>query len=140
MAFKVFLDANLCLDFLLQRDRFEVADSIFEKIVKGEITGYVTPSIVHIISYFATKTHSREVVRLLLLKLLTQVKVIDCSHEITVTAIASGMMDVEDALQYYTAIHHKLDYFISHDRSFQKSGLPNLPVLSPEHFLGLFYN
>ena len=140
MVFKVFLDANICLDFILQRKGFEIVDSIFERIVKGEVGGYVTPSIVHIISYYTKRVHSDEVLRQILLKFLTVVEVIDCNHEIAVTAIASGMLDVEDALQYYTAIHHKIDYFITHDKLFRKACLPNLPVLYPADFLALFYN
>jgi hypothetical protein len=45
------------------------------------------------------------------------------------------MTDIEDALQYYTALHHKLDVFISSDKQLQKSAISSLPVYTPEEFL-----
>ncbi len=45
------------------------------------------------------------------------------------------MSDIEDALQYYTAMHHKLDYFISRDKGLKKAAIPVLPVCSPEEFI-----
>lgn len=38
--------------------------------------------------------------------------------------------DIEDAIQYYTALHHNLDFFISSDKKLKKSAIPQLPVLS----------
>lgn len=53
-------------------------------------------------------------------------------------AANSQMTDIEDALQYYTAMHHKMDYFISMDKNLIKSAMPNLPVYTPENFLKEF--
>jgi len=47
------------------------------------------------------------------------------------------MTDIEDALQYYTALHHKIDFFITEDKDLQKSAIPNLPVYSSQDFLNL---
>ena len=74
-----------------------------------------------------------------MLSLLSDVEVIDSNHQTTVAALHSKINDIEDALQYYTAIQHKLDYFITMDKKLQKSGIPNLPIYSPEEFLKLFY-
>lgn len=48
------------------------------------------------------------------------------------------MTDIEDALQYYTALHHKIDYFISCDKQLKKAAIPSLPVYLPEEFLAEF--
>lgn len=74
----------------------------------------------------------------LLLTLLADITVIDLPHEIAVSALHSRITDIEDALQYYTAIHHKLDYFISCDKQLQKQGIPALAVYMPEDFLEEF--
>ena len=135
MAFKLFLDANVCIDFLLQRKGYEPSERIFEKIVFGDFKAYTSPAIIHIISYFLKKVHHNDIVKALVLNLLTSVKVIDCSHEISINAVNSQMADIEDALQYYTAMHHKIDYFISLDKTLIRSAIPVLPVYSPEEFL-----
>jgi len=140
MASKVFLDANVCISFLLQRKGFESSEQVFQKVISQELKAYISPAIVHIIAYFLGKALAKDVVKSLVLSLLANVKVIDCNHEITINAINSRMTDIEDALQYYTAMHHKMDYFISLDKNFIKSAIPNLPVFSPTEFLKTFDN
>jgi hypothetical protein len=41
-------------------------------------------------------------------------------------------------LQYYTALHHKLDYFITRDKRLQKEAVPGLPVYTADEFLREF--
>lgn len=140
MAYKIFLDANVCMSFLLQRGNFEPSEKIFEKIISGECKAFTSPAIIHIISYFLKKVHPIDTVKILIINLLANVKVIDCTHEITINAVNSQMADIEDALQYYTAMHHKIDYFISLDKKLIKSAIPVLPVSTPEEFLNEFSN
>ena len=103
MAFKVFLDANLVLDFTLQRAGFAEAKQIIQKGVNGEIHLYTTPAVLHITSYWLTKAYSITITKQLLLSLLADVHIIDCDHATALMAIHSTFDDIEDALQYYTA-------------------------------------
>ena len=135
MASRVFLDANVLLDFTLKRASYEVSRRLISLIVDGQLQGYITPSIVHIIGYWLTKSYGSNKARELILLLLADIRVIDMNHEVTLNALHSKITDIEDALQYYTALHHKLDYFISMDKKLQKSSIPNLPVFTPEQFL-----
>lgn len=135
MVFKIFLDANVLLDFLLKRDHYKDAKDIMTLVVDGKANAYITPAIVHIIGYWLAKAYGSEKAKQLLLSLLNDVHVIDISHELTLLALNSKIDDIEDPLQYYTAIHHQLDYFISSDKKFQKSATPTLPVIAPSHFL-----
>jgi predicted nucleic acid-binding protein len=66
---------------------------------------------------------------------LIDIQVIDISHNIAVSALHSKIKGIEDALQYYTAIHYKMDYFITQDKALKKEATPNLPVYSYEEFL-----
>lgn len=135
MAFKVFLDANVLLDFLLKRDQYEDARNIISLVIEGKVNAYITPAIVHIVGYWLTKAYGLKKAKQLLLSLLDNVRTIDISHELTLLALNSKIDDIEDALRYYTAIHHQLDFFISRDKKFQKSAIPNLPVVDPSYFL-----
>jgi predicted nucleic acid-binding protein len=135
MAFRVFLDANILLDFALKRKEYDVSRQLIEWAVKGRVQAFITPSIVHIASYWLTKAYGNAKAGQLLLALLADVQVIDIGHEITVNALHSKMSDTEDALQYYTAMHHKLDYFITRDREVRMAAIPILPVCTPEEFL-----
>lgn len=106
-----------------------------ELAVNAHVQAFITPSIVHIVGYWLTKAYGNAKAKELLLTLLADVSVIDIDHEITLAALHSKIKDIEDALQYYTAIHHKIDYFISRDKDLQKASIPTLPVYTPDEFL-----
>lgn len=135
MASKVFLDANILLDFTLKRDEYEQSRKIIELAINGAIRAFITPSIVHIVGYWLTKAYGNAKAKEILLTLMADVTVIDLPHEIALNALHSKITDIEDALQYYTAVYHKLDYFISRDKQLQKQGIPVLPVYTPKEFL-----
>ncbi len=135
MGSKIFLDANVLLDFTLKREAYPVARQLMERILNAELAAYISPSIVHIAGYWLTKAYGAAKAKELLLSLLADIEVIEISHEVTLHALNSKMTDIEDALQYYTALHHKLDVFISSDKQLQKSAISSLPVYTPEEFL-----
>lgn len=135
MASKVFLDANILLDFTLKRDEFEQSRKIIKLAVNGTIQAFITPSIVHIVGYWLTKAYGNTKAKELLLTLMVDVTVIDLPHEIVLNALHSKITDIEDALQYYTAVYHKLEYFISRDKQLQKQSIPVLPVYTPRELL-----
>lgn len=140
MASKVFLDANILLDFTLKRNEYEQSKQIIELAINGDIQAYITPSILHIVGYWLSKSYGNTKAKEILLTLLSDVTVIDLPHKVVLTALHSKISDIEDALQYYTAIHYKLDYFISRDKLLQKQSIPILPVYTPDEFLNEFKN
>jgi predicted nucleic acid-binding protein len=123
------------LDFTLKRDEFEQSRKIIKLSVNGTIQAFITPSIIHIVGYWLTKAYGNAIAKELLLTLMADVNVIDLPHEIVLNALHSKITDIEDALQYYTAVHHKMDYFISRDKQLQKQGIPVLPVYTPKELL-----
>jgi predicted nucleic acid-binding protein len=135
MASKVFLDTNILLDFTLKRAEFEQSRKIIELAVNGTIQAFITPSIIHIVGYWLTKAYGNAKAKELLLTLMADVTVIDLPHEIVLNALHSKITDIEDTLPYYTAVHHKLDYFITRDKQLQKRGIPVLPVYTPRELL-----
>ncbi len=135
MASKVFIDANILLDFTLKRADYPEAKQIFELAVNGQLHAFITPSIVHITGYWLTKAYGVVKAKELLLTILVDIQVIDIPHETTLNALHSKINDIADALQYYTAIHHRLDYFVSRDKQLQKQSIPVLPVYTPKEFI-----
>jgi predicted nucleic acid-binding protein len=138
MGFKLFLDANILLDFFLKRDNYHQAKSIINLVITGKVSAFVTPAIIHIAGYWLTKAYGAEKAKKLLISLLIDVRIIDISHELTLLALNSKIDDIEDALQYYTALHHQLDYFISGDKKLQKAAIPVLPIVSADYFLEIY--
>lgn len=138
MASKVFLDANVILDNALHRSDYDATEKVIDCIMTGQFQGYITPSIVHIVDYWLSKSFGKAKSKQMILALLNDIEVIDCNHQTTVNALNSNMPDVEDALQYYTALQHKIDCFITLDKKLHKSAIPTLPVYFPKEFVNEF--
>lgn len=130
MASKVLIDANVILDFTLKRDNYLLARKFFNAILEKELNGFITPSILHIVGHWLTKAYGSAKAKSLLLELLSIVTVIEAPHEVMIAALNSRMTDIEDSLQYYTALHNKVDIFISGDKGLKKSSIASLPVYS----------
>ncbi len=136
MAFKVMLDANIVLDFTLQRDiGYKDAKELVAKVIEGRLSAFVTPFIVHIAGYYLRKIHGIVITKQMLFSFLSDVRAVDIPHTVVLQSLQSAIPDVEDGLQYYSALHHHLDYFISRDKPLLKHALPQLPVVSPRVFL-----
>lgn len=138
MASKVFLDANVLLDFTLKRKAYPDAKKLIELILAGRVKGFVTPAIIHIVGYWLTKAYGTKEAKKLLLSLLADIQSLDIPHEIVINALLSRIDDIEDSLQYYAAMHHKLDFFISEDKLLKKESSSILPVYSIKEFLDEF--
>lgn len=135
MASKVFLDANMLLDFTLQRPGHEDAKRIIEKGINGEINLVTTPAVLHITSYWLRKAYSASIAKDIILTLLADVHVIDCDHATALMAVSSNIDDIEDALQYYAALKYAVDYFVSSDKKLKRDAIPQLPVHTSQELL-----
>ncbi len=138
MAFKVFLDANVLLDFTLKRKAYPESKRLFELIVSKQIKGFITPAIVHIVGYSLTKAYGAKESKKLLLSILSDVQSVDIPHQVVVNALLSNINDNEDALQYYAGLDHNLDYFISENKLLKKQSNSILPVYTAKEFLKEF--
>lgn len=136
MAFSILLDVNVVLDFTLQRDiGYQDARELVRKVIDGQLSAFVTSVTVHIAGYFLVKQHGITTTKQILLSFLSDVPTIDIPYKVVQHSLQSNIPDVEDSLQYYSALHHHLDYFISRDKPLFKFALPQLPIVSPKDFL-----
>ena len=138
MVSKIFLDVNVLLDFTLKRNAYPDAKKLIELVITERIKAFVTPAIIHIVGYWLTKAYGAKEAKNLLLALLVDIQCLDIPHEIVINALLSKINDIEDSLQYYTALHFKLDFFISEDKLLKKESTSLLPVYSIKEFLEEF--
>ena len=135
MICKVFIDANIFLDFALKREDYLASKRIFELAEDDDIQTFTTAAVIHIVAYWLTKNYGANKTKELILSFLLHTRVIDATHDVAINAISSRINDIEDALQYFAAIHHKLDYFLTRDKDLIKQALPALPIYLPADFL-----
>ena len=55
MVNKIFVDANVILDFILKRKQFESAKILFELAERNRIRLFISSSVLHIIAHWLTK-------------------------------------------------------------------------------------
>jgi predicted nucleic acid-binding protein len=126
------------LDITLQRQGFVQASRILTAGINGTVKLYTTPAMLHVASYNTKRHYSEAQTKQIFSTLLNDVTIIDCTHETALVAIHSSINDVEDALQYYTSLAHRLDAFISSDKKLKKRALPVLPVYTADEWLANF--
>jgi predicted nucleic acid-binding protein len=95
MASKVFLDANILLDLTLKRADYDVAKKVMQLAIDGRIQVYVTPSIIHFVSYWLAKAYDQTKAKEIIIALLNDVACIEISHEQVISALHSTIKDVE---------------------------------------------
>ncbi len=138
MAYKIFLDTNIIIDLLAERN-FEL-DSIHEilKLSEKGITDlYISESIITTIFYLLRKEKKINTLSALR-ELCKTINVIIFSKDILYFPI-ENYIDKEDGLLYFLAAKAKMDYFITRNVKDFIFLFPSLPVMSPTNFLKEIY-
>jgi predicted nucleic acid-binding protein len=138
MGSSYFLDSDVILDFLLDRDPFNFsADEIFEKGYSKEIQIYFSSLTVANIHYLLRKHYGNEGALNKITELVSFCKILPVSEREIFAAMKSGFSDFEDAIQHFTAIQMpEIEGIITRNLSdYRKS---QLPVFTPEVFLSSF--
>lgn len=131
---KVFLDADVILDLLTQREpHFAPAAALFLSIQNKELTACTSPVVIANIFYILSKHLGRERAEQSIRKLRMLVKVLSCGERVIDLALASGFADFEDAIQYCTALEHKISILIT--RNVQDYKAATISILTPLEYI-----
>jgi len=134
---KVFLDTNILLDILLDREELvEASAKVFSKADSGDIRIFVSALSFANIFYVLSKASSPENARNALQRVETLVEIIDLNGKIIKLSLNdTGFKDFEDGLQYYSAIENTAEIIIT--RNLKDFKTAKIPVMTPEAFLKL---
>ena len=135
MSNRIYLDANILLDYVLDRPEKESAAKILQLINSGNIKAYISSSIINILSYVLSKNFSIEKTKEVIIYIIHDIELIDMPKEIVLQSLNSKMNDIEDALQYHVALYNKIDFFISNDKKVKKEAIPALPIYTPKELM-----
>ena len=131
---KVFLDADVILDLLTQREpHFAPAAALFLSIQNKELTAATSPVVIANIFYILSKHLGRERAVQSIRKLRSLVRVLNCGERVIDLALASGFTDFEDAIQYCTALEHKIDILIT--RNVQDYKTAAITIITPLEYI-----
>lgn len=139
MLSNLFIDTDIILDIVLDRKEFfENSSKIFQLFENGEALLYTSPSIIINAQYTGQRLIAKEKCRAAIKYLLNYFIILEANISIIKKAYQSKFSDVEDAVQYYTAMQNdSINYFITRNTKDFKFGENNLPVHTPSQFLKL---
>jgi len=131
---KAFVDTNVCLDLICGRTPFNSsAEKLFSLADSGKLKLYVSALSFANMEYILKSQYKLENARLALSRFKVLVSVLPVDDKIIELAIASGFVDFEDAIQYYSALESGLKVIITRDqRGYAKA---EIQVIDPEGFI-----
>ena len=131
---KIFLDTNIILDFLGEREGFyEASAKIMTLADKKKIQVYTSPSSISNVFYVLGKYENSKIAleKIRKFKLLCSMSVMD--DEVVEKAIKSDFKDFEDAMQYFSALASNCNIIITRNEKDFKNAM--IPVMNAESYL-----
>lgn len=132
---KAFVDTNVLLDLVCQREGFkDYANDIFRMCLQGQV--HLAISVLTLINtnYTAQRYGFKEKdICSILSNIMPYIEITEMDGTMFVSALNSGSDDLEDALQYFSAKAANCDCIITRD----KNGYKDFPILvyMPQAFL-----
>ncbi len=136
---KIFLDTNIILDFLGEREGFyEASAKIMTLADKKKIQVYTSPSSISNVFYVLAKYENSKTAleKIRKFKLLCSMSVMD--DEVVEKAIHSNFKDFEDAMQYFSALASNCNIIITRNEKDFKNAM--IPVMNAESYLLSLWN
>ncbi len=108
---KVFVDTDVILDLLLEREPFkEAAYELFRRIELKKIKGYTSPLVMANLHYILTKILGKSKSIQLLRNLLQILSITKIDSDTILQAFAEEKLkDLEDLIQLYSALDWEID-------------------------------
>lgn len=132
---RVLFDTDVLLDFFFDRKPFsEDTLKLLLACQDKNLIGYITPVMVSNIYYILRQQASHNYVKERLDVLLSILKVLPMNEQTVHLAFNSSFNDVEDALQYFSALKQSnIDAILTRNSKDYKHSL--IPIFQPSEFL-----
>ena len=132
---KIFLDTNLILDVLAEREPFyQDSRRIWEFVEKRDLTGYLSATTITDIFYIIKKQLGMKRAYDTLSKIMAVFNIASVSETDIRKGLNLGFKDFEDGLQFVCAKKIKAGYLITRNKEEFKEG-KGIDIVDPEEFL-----
>lgn len=131
---KIFLDTNIIIDFLGEREVFyEPAAKIMTLADRKKIKIFTSPSSISNSYYLLSKYENTKTAleKIRKFKVLCTISIMD--DEVVEKAINSDFKDFEDAMQYFSALASHCDLIVTRNEKDFKNAM--IPVMNGESYL-----
>jgi predicted nucleic acid-binding protein len=137
---KIFLDANIIVDFLDGSSKYHQSTlTLIMELKKQNVSLFISPATFIIANHLVYKyTRNRSDANKKLKALLKYFKFTTEDHKVMEEVVASKFDDLEDAVQYFSAMTISPDFIITHNNvDFSKK---DKRVLNFHYMVGLIRN
>ena len=132
---EIFLDTDVAFDIISKREpHYNSSVRLLQMAAKDTVRLVISESSLANLFYLSFDIYKVKDARSKLSDFITACEIVSAGKEIALLALQSAFKDKEDALQYYTALHAKADYFITRNIKDYKHKNPSLPVYLPDVF------
>jgi predicted nucleic acid-binding protein len=132
----VLCDINVILDIFLKREpHYTPAARLFSLIEEKKLHGYLSSQSFPTMFYLLSRELKRDRAMRVLEKLRIVFRVAAVDEKVIDLSLASTFKEIEDAVQYYSALHVKTDCLITRNMADYRTD--RLPIMTPEEFLAL---
>lgn len=134
MRKRIFIDTNVLLDFLGERQPFyEPVAKIATLAEKGKLIMVVSPISFATVNYLLSRYENGKIAREKLRKFKIICEICSLDEQTIEKGLNSSIKDFEDALQYFSATESECQVIITRNgKDFKKS---LLPVMTADEFL-----
>lgn len=128
---KILIDTNVVLDVALERLPYMImSEQVLLHVEQGTLEGYTSASTFTDLYYLIRKARGRDWTLDFLTRLLTFCQIATVDQSVISNAIAANFADLEDAVQYETAIANQLSAIVTRNPQDFPDGV--LQILTPE--------
>lgn len=137
MAYNFFIDSDVFLDVLIEREPFfPESFELFKAQYNNLAQLYTTASVILNVQYIADKLLGKQAAKSAVKELLSFIKVCVTDKTTITKAYNSSFADVENAVQYYSAAEDKsIDFFITRNIKDYKNADEHLKTITPKEAL-----
>ncbi len=134
MKSRVFIDTNIMLDLLGERQPFYIPIAKLATLAeKGKVEMVVSPISFATVNYFLSKIETPEIAKEKLRKFKIISEICNLDEHIIEKGLNSAFKDFEDSLQYFSAVNSNCEIIITRNgKDFKKS---LIPVMTAEEYL-----
>jgi predicted nucleic acid-binding protein len=137
---QIFIDTNVIIDFLANRQPFsDAAAQLFELAKQNKIKIYISAISINNTYYILRKVATHNKAIHLISEIGEYIEIQDLNRQIILKALRSDFGDFEDAIQYFSAMKTgNIDIIATrNEKDFKKS---EIPVMAPDTIIKLLLN
>jgi len=133
---EVFIDTDVAFDILSKRKpHYQVSVKFLEFLIQGKIEVFISESCVSNLIYLSMDIYKLKNAGSKLQDFILATNVISAGKATILRALNSAFKDKEDAIQYFSALNHGVDYFVTRNIKDYKHTVQSLPAMTPSEYI-----